>query len=171
MHPLIQPCAALYNVNTLTFRLSLADLTVEHAGFRMKQGEGNSIAYLAGHLLYSRYGLLRTLRVAEENPWKETFGSGTTPKDVSEYPSLEEMQGAWAAGSKSLGVALAGLDEETWHSEPPNRYPTPDPTIRGALFFMALHESYHLGQIGMLRAELGYPAVQDVMAQHFEANK
>ena len=36
----------------------------------------------------------------------------------------------------------------------------PDQTARGALMFLAWHESYHVGQMGLMRTEMGYPSVQ-----------
>ena len=45
----------------------------------------------------------------------------------------------------------------------------PDQTVRGALMFRAWHESYHVGQIGLILTELGYPALRErLLAQRKE---
>ena len=43
--------------------------------------------------------------------------------------------------------------------EPEGKFPIKQPGVLGALAFLALHDSYHLGQLGYLRKVLGHPGV------------
>lgn len=43
----------------------------------------------------------------------------------------------------------------------PQRYPGGDPSVLGALAFLVQHDSYHLGQLALLRRAHGLPAMRD----------
>jgi hypothetical protein len=43
--------------------------------------------------------------------------------------------------------------------ESPQRFPVDDPTFGAAIEFQLHHESYHIGQLALLRKYYGYPAM------------
>ena len=163
MSRLIQPLIDIFDFNTMTVSLVLADLDNEDAGRRMRQGEGSSITFLTGHLISTRHVMLQLVGAADDNPYLETFGTDAKPRDAEDYPDISELKSVWDGLTERFGSALTEAGDELLLSEPPSRYPVPDNTVRGALMFLAWHESYHVGQIGILRTELGYPAVRDVL--------
>ena len=164
MNPQIKSVADLYAFNTLIVRASLDDLSNADAGRRWREGEGSSIAYLLGHLLSSRVGLLRRFGETEENPYAELFGGNAGAQDAAAYPPLEELARGWDDVAARLESTLAGRDEEQVLADA-SGFPIPDQTARGALMFLAWHESYHIGQIGIMRTEMGYPSMQTRLYQ------
>ncbi len=161
MNPQIRPVADMYRFNTHCVRRALADLTADQAGHRWRQGEGSSIAFLVGHLLSSRCGLLKRFDARQDNPWADDFGSQAQPKDIQEYPSFEQLVRDWDDVAAQLDTLLAGFDDATLEA-PADGFPIADQTARGALMFLAWHETYHVGQIGLMRTELDLPAIKDI---------
>lgn len=159
MNPQIKSVADIYAFNTVLVRVSLSDLQPDDAGRRWRQGEGSSIHFLLGHLLSTRVGLLKRFGETEENPYAEHFGGNVKPRDAAEYPPLNELASGWDAVAARLEATLGDLTEEQILTGAEG-FPIPDATARGALMFLAWHESYHAGQIGLLRTEMGYPSVQ-----------
>ena len=163
MSELILPTAILYRFNSEMLTLALSGLSPEDAVRRWKGGEGSSIAYLTGHLMSSRYGLLKTLGAADENPYKDLYGTGVGSKDGSDYPSIAELSTGWSDTAARLHEALEGLSDDDARSEGDGSFPIPDNTLRGNLTFIAWHESYHIGQIGIMRTEMGYPSMRQAL--------
>ena len=159
MNPQLKSVADIYSFNSLAMRPALSDLSDEEAGRRCRDGEGNSITFLVGHLLASRVGLLKRFGETTENPFGNLFGGSTAAQDAAAYPSISELASAWDDVADRLQATLESLTEEQLR-EVAEGLPVPDQTARGATMFMAWHESYHLGQIGMLRVEMEKPSVQ-----------
>ena len=160
MSELILPATTLFRFNTGLLSLGLADLDSEDAVRRWKSGDGSSIAYVTGHITSSRYGLLKLLGAATENPHKDLFGADVGSKDGSAYPPIAELKRRWEEVGETLHAALDALTDEQALAPDDGGFPTPDQTLRGRLAFTAWHESYHIGQIGILRTEMGYSSLR-----------
>ena len=83
MNPQLKSVGDIYAFNSLALPPALSDLSDEEAGRRCRNGEGNSITFLVGHLLASRVGLLKRLGEATENPFADLFGGSTAAQDAS----------------------------------------------------------------------------------------
>lgn len=156
MSDLILPAVTLFRFNSNMLSLVLADLSSEDAGRRWKDGKGSSIAYLAGHLMSSRCGVFKTVGVSTENPYKEIFGAGAGSQDHDAYPPIGQLKSEWDVLAERFHVALDALTDEDALREGDGSFPIPDNTLRGNLTFIAWHEAYHLGQVGIMRTEMGY---------------
>lgn len=156
----IKPIRETYRFNTELVLLALEDLSPEDAVRRWKNGQGSSIAYLVGHVSSSRYGVLKTLGAETRNPYAELYGAGVGAKDGAAYPPLAELAAGWRQTAARLDAALHAVTDEQALRPATESYPTGDQTLRGQLAFIAWHESYHIGQIGILRTEMGYPSLR-----------
>ncbi|MEM7352286.1 MAG: DinB family protein [Acidobacteriota bacterium] len=159
MHQHIKSVADIYAFNTLSVRACLQGLANDDAGRRWRQGEGSSILFLVGHILSSRVGLLRRFGAAEENPYAELFGAGAETRDPADYPTIEELARGWDDVAARFESTLESLTEEQILA-PAEGLPVPDRTGRGALMFLSWHESYHVGQLGLMLTEMGYKSLQ-----------
>ena len=159
MHQQIQSVADIYDFNTRIVRASLGDLSNEDVGRRWRQGEGSSMLFLLGHLLSSRVGLLKRFGETRDNPYAELFGGNAEARDAVDYPTIGELARGWDEVAERLEATIAGLSEDQLLA-PAEGLPISDHTARGALMFLAWHESYHVGQIGLIRTETGYPSMQ-----------
>ena len=159
----IKSLGDIFDFNSLTISLALGDLSNDDAMRCARDGAGSSIAFLAGHLLSSRYGILKMLGAADENPYAEQYGQNAEPNDDH---NLEKMKADWGTTSALLTAALENATEDQILADAPGGFPVPDKTIRGGLMFLAWHETYHVGQVGLMRTEYGYPSVQEQIHEH-----
>ncbi|MCB1036723.1 MAG: DinB family protein, partial [Acidobacteria bacterium] len=145
----------MFAFNTRVVRLGLEDLEDKDALHRMRGGEGSSISFLVGHLLASRASALKM--VGEDLP--EPLGAKAAAQG-SEFPKVAQLAREWNEVALRFSEALGKLDAEQVLA-PAGGLPVSDQTVRGALMFRAWHESYHVGQIGLIRTELGYAPLRD----------
>ena len=169
MHDHIRTVGDTFTFNSNMVSLALGDLSNEHAIRRSKEGRGNSVTFLVGHVASSRYGMLKMLGVAHANPFAEQFGAGVGCEAGDSYPSVGEMSERWSQLAGTLNRALDSLSEDRLLAAATTSFATPDKTVRGALAFICWHECYHLGQIGMIRTGLGYPSLRARLSATIEA--
>lgn len=61
---------------------------------------------------------------------------------------------------------LQEVDSEQLNGELPQPFPIEEQNILGGVSFLAEHESYHIGQMGYLRVQLGYKLIYDTMFEN-----
>jgi hypothetical protein len=117
--------------------------------------KGNCINWIVGHLLHARAGLLDLL--GAEPPFaKDKYERYERSSGPVEGPSgtvpLSEMTDDLAATAEPLEAALGDLTDDFLAREAPIK-PTgnEDETMGSLLAGLAFHESYHAGQLGLLR--------------------
>lgn len=164
MTDLVLPVLTQFRFNSSLLSIGLSDLTDADAGRRLRGGEGSSISYIVGHISSSRHGLMKLMGAAADNPFAELYGADVGSKDASAYPPVAELRAGWDDGSEKLHAALEALTDEDALAGDAGGFPTPDQTLRGRLSFVAWHESYHIGQVGLLRTEMGYPSMRKMLS-------
>jgi uncharacterized damage-inducible protein DinB len=159
MDPRIAPLAEMLRMNTRLYRNCLAGLTDDKAKVR-PTGATNSAAFVAAHLVDSRYYLLSSLGGKETSPLKGAKGGFNKIDDVSTYPSLEDIQAAWTSAGKALGRRLGAMTAAELDAPLDPGFPIDTKTMLGVLTFLTQHESYHLGQLGLLRKYAGLAGME-----------
>ena len=79
--------------------------------------------------------------------------------DVGELPALAVIRAAGDAAREAIDARLAVLTAAELDAPAPQRFPAGGPTLLGALAFLAQHDSYHVGQLALLRKAAGLPAM------------
>jgi uncharacterized damage-inducible protein DinB len=92
-------------------------------------------------------------------PWLPLFARGSNVADAGQYPSPEEIVAAWHDVKAALTVALEETTAEALSVPGPEKLPSFDGMLSGAVSFMAWHETYHVGQAAFLRRWLGHGQV------------
>jgi uncharacterized damage-inducible protein DinB len=156
MEPQVAPLAALYDLNTDLLANCLDGLNDEEAQHQLEAG-GNSVTFLAGHLTDSRHFLLARLGHTLPNPLARYLADVRSIDDIREWPTLEEIRSAWDAVSAHLQTVLSGLTAAELAEQNAHRFPISDSTRLGLVAFLVQHDSYHLGQVGFMRRQLGKP--------------
>ena len=133
--------------------LVLEDLSEDDARKRSRDGEGPSIAWIVGHLLHYRHFVMNLLGHDRVNPHGETFTQTAT--DGSAYPTIGELQKQWEALRSDFQAALMSETEEDWDASGTGAHE--ERSLRDQVIFFAWHEGYHVGALGALRKEMGYP--------------
>ena len=156
MEPQLIPLAELYDLNTDLLLNCLDGLTDTEAQHRLEAG-GNSITFLAEHLTDSRHFLVARLGHSLPNPVARYLADVRSIEDIAEWPTLDEVRSAWLAVSAHLQNVLSGLTASELAEPNVHRFPLNDSSRLGMVTFLVQHDSYHLGQVGFMRRQLGKP--------------
>ncbi len=152
----------LYLINDNVFKVNIEDVASEDA-FRRPEKGGNSIAWVVGHLLRSRQSLLQYLgtdwSIGETADLAYSRGS-TGDDDSGAFLSFERSLEHWVESQNLLMKALDDLTEDKLLGEaPPLGDFTRADTLERRILFLYFHETYHLGQLGLMRRLLGKEGV------------
>ncbi len=119
----------------------------------------NHIKWIAGHLTTSRFALKGFADLNVSDPYEEFFAHGKSLSEDADYPTINAIRDLWNEISDTISAGLSRLPEEVLNGPAPARLPIGDDTLEGMLAFLMHHEAYHLGQMGLLRRQLGHEAL------------
>ena len=156
-----------FDLHTLLFNNVIADISDEESNKCIAEPT-NSVKWLAGHLLWANGNLSKFGGSPVTMPWRDHFFTkeGATPDDYaapkSEMPTLAQIKNKWNEDAVVIRQVLENLPEEALSSEVEFKHPIIpfDNTLAGFLAFINDHQSYHIGQIGLLRRSLGKDAMK-----------
>jgi uncharacterized damage-inducible protein DinB len=120
-------------------------------------GFPHSIAHLVFHMNYWMDYDLR--RIAGERPPypthnAESFPSGAAPADAQEWEGLKERFAALITDSAAL-ASSSGQELERHIEATHSSHNQRAATLEAVLWQLAVHNSYHVGQIALLRRMMG----------------
>ena len=160
MDPRVTALAEMLRLNSRLYQNCLAGLSDQAARERLSgPGPTNSAAFVAAHLVDSRYYLLDCLGVKQASPLTGAKGGFNNIADVTDFPPLAAVRAAWHTAGELLGQRLAALTAAELDTPLEPGFPLETQTKLGLLTFMVQHEGYHLGQLGLLRKYSGLPAM------------
>jgi hypothetical protein len=151
--------ASVLRMNTRLFLNCLDGVSDAHAVER-PSGDTNNVAFLGCHLVDSRHFLAAQLGLEQRNPFAEALTGITGIDEMTEFPTLDEIRSAWRAIAPILEECVAGLSPDELRVPSLVRFPVDDPSVAGMVGFLIQHESYHIGQMALLRKYFGYPAMK-----------
>ncbi|HVP39355.1 MAG TPA: DinB family protein [Candidatus Saccharimonadales bacterium] len=154
MHPSILHAVQIQNLQSRLFLRALEGVTDAEAR-RPTSEHTNPLAWIAGHLVTTRCYLARVVGLPREIPWGGMFARGAALEPTQAAPSLEEIRAAWDDVTGALMARFEQLGEAEL-SGPVADFPSLDRTVRGALAMAAMHDSYHVGQLSLVRKALGH---------------
>jgi hypothetical protein len=158
MDPRVGPFRSLLDLQTRLYLNCLVDMGDAQASVQPSPGV-NHAAFIALHLLDSRFVLARLLDLSTHNPFGAVLEAASTIEDVLIFPSLEELRSTWNDLAPSLDARLGGLSSAALDAPCPNGLPVlkiGEGCILDAIAFLVHHEAYHIGQLGLLRKFLGF---------------
>jgi uncharacterized damage-inducible protein DinB len=158
MESVVAPLKRTLDLNTRLLVNALDGLDDEAAQKRIHGT--NHVAFLACHLVDTRHYLARALGLESESPFKEALEEARGIDDVKEFPGLDAIRDAWKDVSGTLSTRLAALTAADLEKPAEAAFPIEEGgTTLGCLTFLLQHDSYHLGQVALLRRALGFPAM------------
>jgi len=163
MDPRIAPLTEILRLNTKLFRNCLDGVTDEKAAIR-PSASTNSAAFVAAHLAEARFYLLKMIGAEQPSPLAAYLDGARGIDDVKRLPSVAELQRAWTTASHALRDRLEAMTAAELDASIVSPFPLPvsDPTALSLLAFFVQHDSYHIGQLALLRKHAGLPAMQYV---------
>ncbi len=154
----LAPMAAVFALNSRLLENCLDGVTEAEAQGRPND-RSNSVAFIAAHLVNTRAWMIRYLGGDEPEPFGGALAYGTAIDSAARVPSLDETLDAWDEISERLETRLATCTAAQLAAPSPEQFPGVPPSVLDGLGFLLQHESYHLGQLGLLRKFLGHPAM------------
>ncbi len=125
----------------------------ESEDWQQQPGAGNSALWLVGHLTYARRMVLRIL--GEEIPtadWEACVGLGSSGKlDLAKIPSPQDLLEEFNALGKQLAQKLSDMSEEEAQTALEKPMPFGVKTRKDVAHFFYMHDTYHVGQLGLIR--------------------
>ena len=149
----------IYDFHSRLFNNVIEGISESDAQNRLNT-KANHVAWLAGSLVHERYQLANFIGIDLKQTSDELFSNHKGIQDEVEYPHLDEFRSDWATISPLLKDALANLSDENLAGPDPFGMPGGDYTLFDAITFCTDRESYCIGQIGLWRRLLGYPAMR-----------
>ncbi len=150
--------ARMYEVSYGAINRNLMDVSQEESLVRPAAG-GNCLNWVLGHVVLYR-GMMQ--KMIGQSPIFSAYDSkpyerGSQPQGTEHYLDLATLRGMLADAHQQLIPALFVMTEQQLAAHVPeefNRPPLAGP-IEQALARLSCHESYHAGQIGLLRRIAG----------------
>ncbi len=118
-------------------------------------GNCNSVLWIVGHIVWARSRALHIMGFTWTRPWLDQFARGSKPSESLENPSRMEVMDAWHDLCKAFPAALGEISQAVLAKQVQQPSPSFDGTVGGMIGFMAMHESYHVGQVAYARSILG----------------
>lgn len=151
----IEAAAQNYRFNDKFLVDTVKDLSAEE--WRRRPSDGvNHMAWIVGHVVWTRSMLLKRLGEEWSAPWLGQFARGVKPGDAAGGPTPEELLKGWEDVSAVLASALEVASEEALAKPAGQGPPSADGKVSGIVNFLAIHETYHIGQASYLRAWMGH---------------
>ena len=120
---------------------------------RRPGGAGNPMLWIAGHATRVRSQFVRSLGYEHMLEWADEFNRGGSSADDSRWPEVAVIIEAWTSIAVEFQTHLAALSEDELLGTTDS--PSLDGTLLGGVSLLAFHDAYHVGQLGMLRANAG----------------
>ena len=155
------PLYEIFKVNSRLFMNCLDAMDNDQAGWRPSD-QTNSAAFIALHLVDTRHWLAGMLGLKLSHPYQDLCRKAKSISDISgvEMPSLDDLRTAWKDVTGALREKLKTISEAELAAKTPWEAPgVDDKTVLGLLAFLAQHDSYHVGQMAILRKAVGLQAM------------
>jgi uncharacterized damage-inducible protein DinB len=148
------PIRAVFRLNTDLVVNCLAGVD-DATAWKQVTGDTNHMAFVLAHLITARHLIADAFGSPLPSPLEGVMDRATKVADVTELPPVDELLGHWLAVSAHLSDALAQLPDEALAESTRMRFPIEGDTRLSVLAFWVQHDSYHVGQLALLRRQLG----------------
>jgi uncharacterized damage-inducible protein DinB len=159
LSPRLEVAMQSFNLNSSFLKQGVAGLT-DDDWLKRPREESNHLLWIVGHMTWSRSMVLARLGDKWTLPWMPLYARGRKCVDCPDSPSPKAVMEAWDESCGRLSQAMESATEELLDT--PAAKPGPpsaDGKLSGTINFMALHETYHVGQCAYIRSLLGKPSV------------
>ena len=150
----VAPLIAEFSRNKLILGRILADFTEEE--MKRRAGGANPALWVLGHIAMVRLSLGRRIGLSiETRCWESAFGKGSDPTVALPNVPKDSLLAEIEAGHDLLMDQISSLSQEQLSADSGRQYPDGANDVYGMMAFLAWHEAYHLGQLGLIRSCLG----------------
>jgi uncharacterized damage-inducible protein DinB len=151
----LELCARVFDRN-------VGDVSHEESLAVPEQG-GSCLNWVVGHMTRTRNMALASM--GQKSPYPTQDFAAYDDRGGAEFRRetalpIDELRRRYKAMQEPLVRAIGGMSDELLAGKPPrNLTSDPDETVGSNLATFVFHESYHVGQTGVLRRVAGKPGV------------
>jgi uncharacterized damage-inducible protein DinB len=152
------------NAESLAFQFQLGRFVfdrnlegIQHEeSLRVPEGGANSLNWILGHIVRTRNEALRLLGAPSLFPPEDFQAYGAIPGPFPPL-NLDALMDRFHVLGEALTIRLKQTSPDAFKQAAPfSPSGNPNETIGSLLVSIGFHEAYHLGQIGILRRQLGH---------------
>ena len=157
----LAPLGIRYSFVRGTIRVGVEGFTSEDWARRPGATGGNTAHWIVGHIAATRRHLVRKLgaRLPEE-PWEAAFGRRAEPDGTEAYPEPDSLLKDIDERGKEITRLVAEISEEGAQERWGDGFPDGGKTVADGVHFFLFHETYHAGQLGLIRRLFGKPGIK-----------
>ncbi len=167
MHIAVKPISEILGVNDFMYRLAFTDLSEDLAHKQLRPGT-NCLTWLLGHIAVNRAYISTLCGQEITSPWGENFDKSIGSLGGWRIPPLSELKDFWETTAPTVMKNLSALDESGLLAPSPVKFPTKEQSVLAGISFMAMHESYHVGQMSSLRKHLGLESLYELAVKEMK---
>jgi uncharacterized damage-inducible protein DinB len=139
--------------NTLYLLNMLKGLTDED--MLLCTGESNTIGWILGHIIRYRGTILQKMnKEIEIKDFEKNFERGAK-KNKELKINYEEAINNFSSRGDKIVTALSDMDDEAFKQNIGMELPDGKNDLESLLSFLSWHETFHLGQIDLIKAAVG----------------
>ncbi|MHC5063761.1 MAG: DinB family protein, partial [Planctomycetota bacterium] len=158
METALYPLFEVLNLNS-DLLLNCLDELSEVDALKQPESEINNIAFLLVHMVDARHFMAGLLGKPLDNPLSASLVEVNSIEDAKTLPGLEDLRAQWQTVSEHLADCFRAANAEELDAISSQKFPVDDPSVLAGLAFLLQHDSYHLGQVALLRRQWGYSAM------------
>lgn len=133
---------------------------LSHEEWRHRDAAGHTARWILGHVASYRLRVLEMMGLpAPEASWAMAFARGTSDADVPEDLDMATVVRAFHEAQGRMAAQWDTLTPEHLAKPLGRTLPDGSDTLGGGIRFLAWHEAYHFGQLGVLRRLAGKPGL------------
>ena len=157
-HPAIAPLVFIFATNDSLADRSFAGVP-EGDWWKRPTEQSNPMLWIFGHMVYTRSRLLQVLGVDFDPGWGDAFNRGHSLQDAAGYPSREKILEGSREVNRQLYAKLSTLTDADIAKPATRAFTNAVQTVGDQVAFLAMHDTYHVGQLAYVRKALGLPGV------------
>jgi hypothetical protein len=149
-------------LNQKLLEMNTADISHEESLVKPPKG-GSCLNQIVGHITRTRNRALGTMGqkspypMEDFDPYDDRTGVEFTRDNALPF---DELKRRFKAMQEPLVRAIKAMSPDVMASTPPRKFTgAPDETVGSNMATFVFHESYHVGQTGVLRRVAGKPGV------------
>lgn len=158
MHAVLEPLAGIYAVNYDLVRKAVGDISEDDLAARPSD-DANSMHCVTGHIVSARYFLAGLIGLEDKCPFGDLYVGGVDWKQTVSDPAIEDILSTYEDIAGRITARLDEMTETDLEAKAAQAFPGGDESVRWAIAFLAMHESYHVGQLAYIRKLLGYESL------------
>jgi hypothetical protein len=152
------PIVVIFRINDDLLLRALGGLGSEELWHRPTENN-NPMLWIVGRIIQTRADMLALMGIPFDTGWRDLFSSGSSVGDPGKYPSIGEIKEVSGQVNQTQYATLESLDDKQLAQPFPGRRSPNVKTAAEQLAGFALHDCYHVGQLGYVRKGLGYSAI------------